>query len=69
MNQVTHIINCAGKHSKNSSKLNGVNFLTYEWSENNIQNIIEQNVIGAAISFIEEAKKHCGSVLVHCYQS
>jgi len=53
MNQVTHIINCAGKHCKNSPKLTGVHFLTYEWSENAIQNIIEQNVIGAAISFIE----------------
>lgn len=29
MNQVTHIINCAGKHCKNSAKLQGVNFLTY----------------------------------------
>ena len=53
MNQVTHIINCAGKHCKNNSQLNSVDFLTYEWSENNIQNILDQNVIGASINFIE----------------
>lgn len=33
MNQVTHIINCAGKHCKNNTQLtnsnNPVNFLTY----------------------------------------
>lgn len=29
MNQVSHIINCAGKHCKNNIKLNGVSFLTY----------------------------------------
>lgn len=34
-----------------------MSFLTFDWSENTIQNIIDQNIINASIGFIEEARK------------
>lgn len=44
-------------------------FLTFDWTENNIQHIIDSNVVNAVVGFIEEAKKEHGTVLVHGYRS
>jgi hypothetical protein len=57
INQITHIINCAGKQCQNNTQIKGMSFLTFDWSENTIQNIIDQNIINASIGFIEEARK------------
>jgi len=44
-------------------------FLTFDWAENQIQNIAEQNVVNAVVGFIEEAKQEQGTVLVHGFRS
>lgn len=46
-----------------------MSFLTFDWSEKSIQNIVDQNVINASIGFVEEAKRECGTVLVHGWRS
>jgi hypothetical protein len=44
-------------------------FLTFDWSEANIQTIIDQSVINAVVGFIEEARHDQGTVLVHGWRS
>lgn len=69
LNQITHIINCAGRHSYNNTVVKGMCFLTFDWAETNVQNIIDQNVINAVVSFIEEARGQYGTILVHGWRS
>jgi hypothetical protein len=69
LNQITHIINCAGRQSLNNTTVRGMCFLTFDWSESNIQTIIDQSVINAVVGFIEEAKQEHGTVLVHGWRS
>ncbi|MCB0368873.1 MAG: hypothetical protein KDD45_05330 [Bdellovibrionales bacterium] len=57
LNQITHVINCAGRHCQNNTTVKGMCFLTFDWGENSIQNIIDQNVVNAVVGFIEEAKR------------
>jgi hypothetical protein len=57
LNQITHIVNCAGRQSLNNTTVRGMCFLTFDWSESNIQTIIDQSVINAVVGFIEEAKQ------------
>jgi hypothetical protein len=44
-------------------------FLTFDWTENNVQNIIDQNVINAVVGFIEEVRQEHGTVLLHGWRS
>jgi hypothetical protein len=54
---ITHVINCAGQEIENNKKICNVIFLTFDWSENVIQNITEQKIINVTVNFIEECKK------------
>jgi hypothetical protein len=69
LNQITHIVNCAGRHSQNNTTVKGMCFLTFDWSENTIQTIVDQSVINAVVGFIEEARREQGTVLVHGWRS
>jgi hypothetical protein len=69
LNQITHIINCAGRHCQNNSVVKGMSFLTFDWGEATTQNIIDQTVINAIVGFIEEARQEHGTVLVHGWRS
>jgi hypothetical protein len=69
LNQITHIINCAGRHCQNNSVIKGMSFLTFDWGEATVQNIIDQTVINAIVGFIEEARQEHGTVLVHGWHS
>jgi len=46
-----------------------MSFLTFDWGETTIQNIIDQTVINAIVGFIEEARQEHGTVLVHGWRS
>lgn len=69
LNQITHIVNCAGRHSQNNTAVKGMCFLTFDWSENSVQTIIDQSVISAVFGFVEEARGEQGTVLVHGWRS
>ena len=51
------MINCAGQQVQNNRKISDVAFLTFDWSENNIQAITEQKVVSVTVNFIEECRK------------
>ena len=69
LNQVTHVINCAGRHCQNNTVIKGMSFLTFDWNEQATQNIADQNVVHAVMGFIEDARSEHGTVLVHGYHS
>lgn len=52
-NLISHVINCAGQEVPNCRKVVDVAFLTFDWSEQTIQNITEQKVVSVTVNFIE----------------
>jgi len=66
-NKVSRIVNCAGRDVANHFQRMGITYLTYNWSDNDSQIIIDIRgiVVNDFCEFLEEALNEGESVLVH----